>query len=233
MLIKKSVIRSLQNQSGHAGSGIVKISPVFTLYLSDSVDGIPGLTGIEDDEFAGKGEVPSETRPGPQLPSFSGPYTSAQVREVFDTDMEHDNISDRDGASTVFEESESFSVGEVMKSPVFDHEVRMLSFDAVVMSVSQELNRIKEDPQEDHFMEGTNNTPDHHHFHEIEEEEEEETETSKRVNGSSSKITSQAKESAIRRETEGEFRLLGRRKGNRFSSSKLFVGGVDFIHVVI
>nr|XP_043616596.1 uncharacterized protein LOC122588526 [Erigeron canadensis] len=285
LLIKKSVIRSLQNQSGHAGSGIVKISPVFPLYLSDSVDGIPGITGIEDDDFAGNGEVTSETRPGPQLPAFSGAYTSAQVREVFDTDMEHDDIYDRDGASTVFEESESFSIGEVMKSPVFsedessdnslwidlgqspigsdnggpannkhrdsasplppfwftgrsknkqlsspkptskiansplyDHEARMLSFDAAVMSVSQELDRIKEDPQEDHFMEATNNTPNHHHFHEIEEE----TETSKWENGSSSKITMQAKESAIRRETEGEFRLLGRREGNRFSSSKLF-----------
>lgn len=291
LLIKKSVIRSLQSQSGHAGSGIVKISPVFPLYLSDSVDGIPGLTGIEDDEVGGNGDITSESRPGPQLPAFSGAYTSAQVREVFDTEMEHDNNSDRDGASTIFEEGESFSVGEVMKSPVFsedessdnslwidlgqsplgsdsggcggqvnnkhggstsplppfwftgrnknkqlsspkptskianspiyDHEARMLSFDAAVMSVSQELDRIKEDPQEDHFME-TNNTPNHHNFYEIEEEE---TGTSKWENGSSSKITSQAKESAIRRETEGEFRLLGRREGNRFSGSRLF--GVD------
>ncbi|KAL8198080.1 hypothetical protein R6Q57_024435 [Mikania cordata] len=97
----------------------------------------------------------------------------------------------------------------------------MLSFDAAVMSVSQELDRIKEDPQENHFMEATNNTPNHHNFNEIEEE----TETSKWENGSGSKITSQAKESAIRRETEGEFRLLGRREGNRFSGSRLF--GVD------
>ncbi|KAI3777076.1 hypothetical protein L1987_46870 [Smallanthus sonchifolius] len=289
LLIKKSVIRSLQNQSGHAGSGIVKISPVFPLYLSDSVDGMPVLAGIEDDEVSGNGDGMSETRPGPQLPAFSGAYTSAQVREVFDTELEHDNISDRDGASTIFEESESFSVGEVMKSPVFsedessdnslwidlgqspagsdygggqvnnkhgvstsplppfwftgrnknkrlsspkptskianspiyDQEAQMLSFDAAVMSVSQELDRIKEDPQEDYFVEATNNTPNNHNFHEIEEE----TETSKWENGSSSKITSQAKESAIRRETEGEFRLLGRREGNRFPGSRLF--GVD------
>ncbi|KAI3726247.1 hypothetical protein L1987_66044 [Smallanthus sonchifolius] len=287
LLIKKSVIRSLQNQSGHAGSGIVKISPVFPLYLSDSVDGIPGLAGIEDDEIGGDADVVSESRPGPQLPAFSGAYSSAQVREVFDTEMEHDNISERD--CTIFEESETFSVGEVMKSPVFsedessdnslwidlgqsplgsdygggqvnnkhgvstsplppfwftgrnkhkqlsspkptskiasspmyDHEARMLSFDAAVMSVSQELDRIKEDPQENHFMEATNNTPNHHSFHEIEEE----TETGKWENGSSSKITSQAKESAIRRETEGEFRLLGRREGNRFPGSRPF--GVD------
>ncbi|KAK1433020.1 hypothetical protein QVD17_09924 [Tagetes erecta] len=286
LLIKKSVIRSLQTQSGQAGSGIVKISPVFPLYLSDSVDGIPGLAGIEDDEVGGNDDVVSESRPGPQLPAFSGAYTSAQVREVFDTEMEHDNISDRDG--TIFEESETFSVGEVMKSPVFsedessdnslwidlgqspvgsdygggqvnnkhvlstsplppfwftgrnknkqlsspkptskianspiyDQEAQMLSFDAAVMSVSQELDRIKEDPHENHFTEATNNTPNHHNFHEIEEE----TETSKWENGSSSKITSQAKESAIRRETEGEFRLLGRREGNRFPGSRRLFG---------
>ncbi|XP_076922716.1 uncharacterized protein LOC143584579 [Bidens hawaiensis] len=280
LLIKKSVIRSLQNQSGHAGSGMVKISPVFPLYLSDSVDGIPGLAGIENDEIGGKADVVSESRPGPQLPAFSGAYTSAQVREVFDTEMEH-------------EESETFSVGEVMKSPVFsedessdnslwidlgqspigsdysgqvnnkpdrastsplppfwftgrnknkqisspkptskianspvyDHEARMLSFDAAVMSVSQELDRIKEDPQEDHFMEATNNTPNHHNFHEIEEETE--TDTGQWENGSGSKITSQVKESAIRRETEGEFRLLGRREGNRFPGSRRLFGVDD------
>ncbi|KAL8199366.1 hypothetical protein R6Q57_012934 [Mikania cordata] len=293
LLIKKSVIRSLQNQSGHAGSGIVKISPVFPLYLSDSVDGMPRLAGIEDDEDNGNGDAMTESRPGPRLPAFSGAYTSAQVREVFDTEMEHDSISDRDGASTIFEESERFSVGEVMKSPVFsedessdnslwidlgqsplgsdyggdqennksgvspspmppfwftgqnknkglnkrlsspkptskianspiyDHEAQMLSFDAAVMSVSQELDRIKEHPQEDYFVQATNNTPNHHNFHEIEEE----SETSKRVNGSGSKVSFQAKESAIRRETEGEFWLLGRREGKRFPGSRLF--GVD------
>ncbi|KAL8198079.1 hypothetical protein R6Q57_024434 [Mikania cordata] len=113
LLIKKSVIRSLQNQSGHAGSGIVKISPVFPLYLSDSVDGIPGLARIEDDEIGGNVDVTSESKPGPQLPAFSGAYTSAQVREVFDTEMEHDMI---------FEDSETLSVGEVMKSPVFSED---------------------------------------------------------------------------------------------------------------
>ncbi|KAL0343610.1 UNVERIFIED_CONTAM: hypothetical protein Sangu_1248400 [Sesamum angustifolium] len=105
---------SLQNQSGHAGSGIVKITPVFPLYLSDSVDNFPGFG--EDEEASGNGEVNSETRPGSQLPAFSGAFTSAQVRDVFETEMEHDNSSDRDGTSTIFEETESISVGEVMKS---------------------------------------------------------------------------------------------------------------------
>ncbi|XP_076918210.1 uncharacterized protein LOC143578546 [Bidens hawaiensis] len=290
LLIKKSVIRSLQSQTGHAGLGIVKISPVFPLYLSDSVDGMPGLSGIEEEDVNGSGDVMLESGPGPRLPAFSGAYTSAQVREVFDTEIEHDNVSDRDGSSTIFEESEGVSVGEVMKSPVFsedesldnslwidlgsspvgsdygggpdkdkhglstspgppvwftgraknkplsspkssfktanspvcDHEAQMLSFDAAVMSVSQELDRIKEDPKEDYFVGPTNNTPNHENFHEIEEEHE----TSKWENGSGSKAASQANESSIRRETEGDFRLLGRREGNnnRFPGSRRIFG---------
>ncbi|KAA8547260.1 hypothetical protein F0562_003876 [Nyssa sinensis] len=320
LLIKKSVMGSLQNQSGHAGSGIVKITPVFPLYLSDSIDGLPGLAGIEDDEAAGNGEETSETRPGSQLPAFSGAYTSAQVRDVFETEMDHDNSSDRDGASTIFEETESISVGEMMKSPVFsedessdnslwidlgqsplgsdnssqlnkqkvasplppfwftgrknnkqlspklsskisnspiyDKEVlghhddrHVLSFDAAVLSVSQELDRIKEIPEEEQFTErnptfrNNGNGSDHRHVQEIQEE----PETSKPSptlhsavnrsrfnnatsvsqqhdlkNGSASKISLESKESAIRRETEGEFRLLGRREGNRLAGGRFF-----------
>ncbi|KAL2477319.1 Pyridoxal phosphate (PLP)-dependent transferase superfamily protein [Forsythia ovata] len=44
------------------------------------------------------------------------------VRDVFETDIEHDNSSDRDGTSTIFEETESISIGEVMKSPVFSED---------------------------------------------------------------------------------------------------------------
>ncbi|KAK1381522.1 hypothetical protein POM88_028266 [Heracleum sosnowskyi] len=82
LLIKKSAMGSLQNHSGHAGSGIVKITLVFPLYLSDSIDSLPGLTGVEGDELDGDGEVTSETRAGVNLPAFSGEYTSAQVRDV-------------------------------------------------------------------------------------------------------------------------------------------------------
>ncbi|KAA8531764.1 hypothetical protein F0562_006519 [Nyssa sinensis] len=318
LLIKKSVMGSLQNQSGHTGSGIVKITPVFPLYLSDSIDGLPGLAGIEDDEAGENGEVTSETRPASQLPAFSGVFTSAQVRDVFETEMDHDNSSDRDGASTIFEETESISVGEVMKSPVFSedessdnslwidlgqsplgsdhtgqsnklkvasplppfwftgrknkllspklsskisnspiydevvgpHEDRhVLSFDAAVLSVSQELDHVKEVAEEEQFSE-TNPTlrnngdaSDHQHVQEIQEE----PETSKPSptlnsavnrshftnansvsqhhslkNGSASEICLETKESAIRRETEGEFRLLGRREGNRFTGGRFF-----------
>ncbi|GAA0138477.1 hypothetical protein LIER_00218 [Lithospermum erythrorhizon] len=298
LLIKKSVIGCLQNQSGHAGSGIVKITPVFPLYLSDSVDNFPGF--VEHDEGVENGEIIAEARPANNLPAFSGAYTSAQVRDVFESEMEHDNTSDRDGTSTIFEETESISVGEVMKSPVFsedessdnslwidlgqspigsdgagqlnkqkssplpsfwfagrknnkrlspkpsklmgsprydkdvnqspldDHHV--LSFDAAVRSVTQEPDHASEIPGEQ-FREWTK-TPDLHHVSEIQEE----PETSQwRMNSTatyssaspSQRPTVESKESAIRRETEGEFRLLERREG-RIARSRLF--GIEDEH---
>nr|GMC67438.1 molybdenum cofactor sulfurase [Ipomoea batatas] len=273
LLIKKSVMSSLQNQSGHAGSGIVKITPVYPLYLSDSIDGFPGLA--EDGEAGGDSEVIKESRPGSQLPAFSGAFTSAQVRDVFETEMEHDNSSDRDGTSTIFEETESVSVGEVMRSPVFsedessdnslwidlgqsplgsdsaghpsrrnnkrlspkpskvlnspmyDKEVNpghredhMLSFDAAVRSVSQELDHFQDIPEEEQFTEeevetrkpdqmnsavkgyGLNKASTSEHFQ----------------NGSTSEICREIKDSAIRRETEEEIDQPGSR-GRRVSFS--------------
>lgn len=84
-LIKKSVIGCLQNQSGSTGSGMVKITPEYPLYLSDSVDGLDVLGGIEDNEVGTNGDKPSENRPGTQLPAFDGAFTSAQVRYVFES----------------------------------------------------------------------------------------------------------------------------------------------------
>ncbi|KAK4759102.1 hypothetical protein SAY87_020403 [Trapa incisa] len=125
LLIKKSVMGSLQNQSGATGSGMVKITPEFPLYLGDSMDGLEGISSIKD-EFAPNDDNdttnntnPSEARAGQQLPAFSGLYTSAQVKDVFETEMNNGNITDRDGASTCFEESGSISIGDMMKSPVF------------------------------------------------------------------------------------------------------------------
>ncbi|GLT75253.1 hypothetical protein SLA2020_469890 [Shorea laevis] len=322
LLIKKSVMGSLQNQSGSTGSGMVKITPEYPLYLSDSVDGLDKLAGTEDDEVGVNGDKPSETRPGSQLPAFSGAFTSAQVRDVFETEMEHDNGSDRDGTSTIFEETESISVGEVMKSPVFSedessdnsfwidlgqsplgsdnagqlnkqkiasplppfwfggrknhkqlspkpsskiygspiyddkdqgpHEDRhVLSFDAAVLSVSQETGRVKEVPEEEQFA-GTNNTlgnnkdSEHSQVHEIEEERSasrplpvgsvsnsvmngsrlnSSTSASRHArlaNGLTAELCPGVKESAIRRETEGEFRLLGRREVTRYAGSRFF-----------
>ncbi|KAL9327007.1 hypothetical protein ACSQ67_007652 [Phaseolus vulgaris] len=289
LLIKKSVMQSLQNQSGCTGSGMVKITPEFPVYLSDSVDGLDKFVGIEDDEITGLGDKTSETRQGTQLPAFSGAFTSAQVRDVFETEMDQDS-SERDGTSTIFEETESISVGEMIKSPVFsedessdnsfwidlgqsplgsdgkqpspkptskmygspmydDREVnlganedrRVLSFDAAVL-MSQELDRVKEVPEEEHVEEvdhysRNGNGSDHLHVDEILEE----PGTSEAVNngswlnnssslarhqslenGSTSEICADVKESAIRRETEGEFRLLGRREGNRYGGGRFF-----------
>ncbi|KAJ8513982.1 hypothetical protein OPV22_004416 [Ensete ventricosum] len=314
LIIKKSVMGSLQNQNGGTGSGMVRIVPVYPQYLSDSMDGLDMLHGSEDETINGNDEsFMPDTHRGSQLPVFSGAFTSAQVRDVFESEMDQDNSSDRDGASTIFEETESISVGEVMKSPVFsedessdnsfwidlgqspfgsDHSGQLnkgrpgspgppswftgrkthkkaspklasrmskspifddhvLSFDAAVLSVSQELDHVKEDPGEG----PSENGPKYarfQHVGEIEEEPKVKEASGKRAvkfcstNGSkvvrSSSVFGQhtghengltsemyhenhmeVKESAIRRETEGEFRLLGRREGNnnRFASGKL------------
>uniref|UniRef100_A0A1J3IKC0 Molybdenum cofactor sulfurase n=2 Tax=Noccaea caerulescens TaxID=107243 RepID=A0A1J3IKC0_NOCCA len=260
LLIKKSVMGSLQNQSGKTGSGIVKITPEYPLYLSDSVDGLDGLVGFEDHDDDNK--LKEAHRPGTQMPAFSGAYTSAQVRDVFETDVLEDNVSsDRDGttSTTIFEETESVSVGEVMRSPVFSEDESsdnsfwidlghsplgsdqhhnkiasplppiwftnkkrnqrqrhspkpihksysspmydgkdVLSFDAAVMSVTEH---------------GTNtnrrDSGNNLHVGEIQEE----NFGHSLANGSN--ISSEIKESAIRRETEREFRLLGRRDDGR------------------
>ncbi|XP_068655145.1 uncharacterized protein [Aristolochia californica] len=316
LLIKKSVMGSLQNQCGVAGSGMVKILPVYPQYLSDSVDGLDGLAGLEDEEIDGNEEFTSETHRGSQLPAFSGAFTSAQVRDVFEGEMDHDNSSDRDGTSTIFEETESVMAGDVMKSPAFsedessensfwidlgqspfayDHsgqlnknklgsppppswftgrknhkrlspkpvtmasrspiyddlqghvsstEDHVLSFDAAVLSVSQELDRVKEVPEDEQYNEDL--TPgkaqinaDYHFEREIQEVPEIKEESSSggaklngsrfHQNGSAYEIYQESlvetKQSAIRRETEGEFRLLGRREGTRFTEGRFF--GVD------
>ncbi|KAG6480544.1 uncharacterized protein LOC122017893 [Zingiber officinale] len=315
LLIKKSVMGSLQSQNGGTGSGIVRIVPVFPQYLSDSGDGLDVLDGLDAENINGNDESStSKTHKGSQPPAFSGAFTSAQVRDVFDTEMDQNNNSDHDGASTIFDDTDSISVGEVMKSPVFsedessdnsfwidlgqspygsDHSMQLnkgkfgspippswltgkknhkvslkeasrmlenplfndhaLSFDAAVLSVSQEQGRLKQSSHEGLSQ----NREDHSHLQkvtEIEEEPRVKEATQKqsvkfsspsgrriigstsglspstgRENGSASEIypevQNELKESAIRRETEGEFRLLGRREGNnnKFSGGK-FLG---------
>lgn len=296
LLIKKSAMASLQNPNGGTGSGMVKIIPVFPQYLSDSVDGLCGLESIEDENNGDEELILPDTNRGSQLPAFSGAYTSAQVRDVFDTEMDQDNCSDRDGASTIFEETESISVGEVMRSPVFsedgssdhsfwidlgqspfgsdcsgplnrgkigsplppswftgrknqkrtspnvaskiskspiydDHD-HVLSFDAAVLSVSQEVDRVKEDADEEPPEVGRNDVV-LHRVSEIQEEPDARAIVGSRVvkfsctNGHENGSIVEAKESAIRRETEGDFRLLGRREGNnnRLAGGRLF--GLD------
>ncbi|KAF9608826.1 hypothetical protein IFM89_011864 [Coptis chinensis] len=317
LLIKKSLMGKLQNQSGCAGSGMVRIVPVFPQYLCDSIDGLDGLAGIEDQGDDGNDELTPETNTGPQLPAFSGVFSSSQVRDVFETDMDQDNSSDRDGASTIFEEGDSISVGEVMRSPLFSEDEssdnsiwidlgqspyrsdnsgqlngrlgsplppswftgrnnhkqlspkpaskisrspiydgrevnfgrngdHILSFDAAVLSVTQELHHVKEVPEEELVetapsSESNRKCANFGHDGEIQEEREISEESmlgrSSEMNGFNSQTFSQhaslsncrtsglcqdAKESAIRRETEGDFRLLGRREGNRFAGGRFF-----------
>ncbi|KAF8085471.1 hypothetical protein N665_0666s0019 [Sinapis alba] len=258
LLIKKSVISCLQSQSGKTCSGIVKITPEYPLYLSDSMDGFNGVTGIEHNDIAINGDSKAM---GTQLPAFSGVYTSAQVQDAFETDMVHEVGSDKYGtSSTVFEEAESISVGELIKSPVFsedestdsqlwidlgqspadsdnankqrspllvpqNHKRRIsprpaskasngggshvLSFDAAVLSVSQEVAEV-------HTSHGLR-------VNEIQEEEDGGSSSKMVSEGNGNGSTSGIKESAIRRETEGEFRLLGRREKSQYNGGRLLV----------
>ncbi|OWM80770.1 uncharacterized protein LOC116192723 [Punica granatum] len=306
LLIKKSSMGSLQNQCGQAGTGMVRVVPVFPQYLSDSVDGFDLFGGAEDNEINGNKEEQAlpEVNGGSQMPAFSGVFTSNQVRDVFETEMEQDNSSERDGASTIFEEAESVSVGEVMKSPIFSEddssdnsywidlgqspvgssspplqsswvlgrrnnkllspkpvsrisrspmygdkranhkldEEPVLSFDAAVLSVSQELDRFKDIPEEEQ-VEVTNGSSDRvngsHYCGEIQEEDD--IHANSALNGfrnddgatrasqnddqgglSKAEICRERNESAIKRETEGEFRLLERRERSRFDGSRFF-----------
>lgn len=310
LLIKKSVMSCLQSPNGGTGTGMVRIMPVFPQYLSDSVDGFDGvLDGLEDDTIIPIEEgSASNSLHATHLPAFSGAYSSAQVREVIEDEMDQDS-SDRDGASTIYEENESVSVGEVMKSPVFsedessensfwvdlgqsplgsDHSEQsskgklgsplpaswfsgrknvkktspkvlsklrrspipdnhVVSFDAAVRSVSQELEHGKDFTEEDCSQNGIKNVVPIK-VSEIEEDQDgkqnkrfvkfscangpaEGSSTSvfggctARGNGSTSEICSEAKDSAIRRENEGDFRLLGRREAHnsRFNGGR-FVG---------
>ncbi|XVE69982.1 hypothetical protein DITRI_Ditri10aG0035000 [Diplodiscus trichospermus] len=317
LLIKKSVMASLQNQCGHTGSGMVKILPIYPQYVGDSMDGFDILAGLED-ETAKDNEESLPEKNGGSLPAFSGVFTSNQVRDVFETEMDHDNSSDRDGASAIFEEAENLSVGDLMKSPVFSedessensywidlgqspfgsdnsgqltrqktdsnlpppswfsgkrnnkrlspkltskipmspiyndreknmrlHEDPVLSFDAAVLSVSQDSIQFKEIPEEQHaetdpaFGED-GKYKDSQYFGEIQEESgiRDESELansilSSKLNGFkpkngvlentlASEICQEKRESAIRRETESEFRLLGRREGSRFANGRFF-----------
>ncbi|GLJ25950.1 hypothetical protein SUGI_0497440 [Cryptomeria japonica] len=124
LFIKNSVLGCLQNK-GNTGTGMVRIIPVSPQYLSDSgerhdgtvreIDGTKEI-GEEDDGYG------SEFPIGPHLPAFSGAFSSAQVRDVFESEMEYENNSDRDGASTICEEIDNLSVDEIMKSPIFSEE---------------------------------------------------------------------------------------------------------------
>ncbi|KAI4992955.1 hypothetical protein ZWY2020_007268 [Hordeum vulgare] len=122
LLIKKSVIGSLQGRNGCNASWMVRIIPVFPQYVSDSIDEFDAVEtkGLEDDSCTPIDEnaVP-DVRNGSRLPAFLGMYTSAQVRETFESDPGRDSSSDRDGPNTIFEETDIIYVDEVMRSTTF------------------------------------------------------------------------------------------------------------------
>ncbi|KAL8248787.1 hypothetical protein R6Q59_005655 [Mikania micrantha] len=84
LLIKKSVIGSLLNQPGHTGSGIVKISPVFPSYFLDSIDTISEL------DVDGSDEVPERGLAGARLSAFS--VGDVMRSPVFSEDESPENL---------------------------------------------------------------------------------------------------------------------------------------------
>ncbi|KAE8731344.1 AP2/B3-like transcriptional factor family protein, putative isoform 1 [Hibiscus syriacus] len=275
LLIKKSVMTSLRNQSGHTGSGMVKIIPIYPQYLSDSMDWLDVLADLEDQTAKHDEESLPEKNSGSHMPAFSGVLTSKQVGNVFEIEMDRCNSSDRDGVSTIFEEAENFSVGDLMRSPIFSedessdnsywidlgqspfgsddsgqlkpettlppswlsrkirnskglspkltsniglHGDPWLSFDAAVLPASHELNRFKDiHEQQPVHMDPASGDDEKYDglrcFGEIQEESDIEDGVLDNT---------LASESAVRRDTEGEFRLLGRREESRFDNGRFF-----------
>ncbi|KAL0914447.1 hypothetical protein M5K25_014795 [Dendrobium thyrsiflorum] len=107
---KKSIIGCLHSQNGGTWSGMATIAH----YLSDSADGFSGFDATEKDQFDDEKTLMPGTSKMSQRSAFSSTFTLAQVKDVIETEMDLDNSSDRDGASTIFEEIESVSVEELM-----------------------------------------------------------------------------------------------------------------------
>ncbi|KAF2309905.1 hypothetical protein GH714_005561 [Hevea brasiliensis] len=247
LLIKKSVMANLQNESGRTGLGMVRILPVFPQYLGDSMDGLDVFTGMENDAMNGSEDAESETRGESQMPAFSGVLTTNEVRDVLENEMEHDSSSDRDGASTVFEEAESISVGDVMKSPIFSEDESSdnsywidLGQSPLASHNSGQLtkqrtgspllstwflrkkrhNQLSTRPTSKMYKNPIYDDDHHHRFHNdalsVDETVLSVSQDLDLTKGISEEQRQEAKESAIRRETEGDFRLLGRRARGRF-----------------
>ena len=87
-----------------------------------TIDGLDILAGLEDETAKQNEESLPEKNGGSQMPAFSGVFTSNQVWDVFEAEMDHGNSSDRDRASTILDEAENLSVSDFMKSPVFSED---------------------------------------------------------------------------------------------------------------
>ncbi|KAG0466194.1 hypothetical protein HPP92_017774 [Vanilla planifolia] len=112
LLIKKSELGCLVDQNGGAGFGMVRITPIFPDYLSESFDA--NEQQIKEDERT-MVTVPNRQS---QMPAFSGAYTLAEVGDVIETETNQENGSREDSASTSIDGG-SLLFGKVMKSPLF------------------------------------------------------------------------------------------------------------------
>ena len=150
LLIKKSMITNLKSTNGGIGTGMVRIVPEIPQYLSNP-----------DDEAL----PPSLSLPAV---AFSGAFTSSQVKDVFEGEVDHEDSSEN-------------SMGDMMRSPAFSEDdssensnslwidlgqsphsgasplppswiagrrqfpTAKISFDAALLSMSQELPEIQEE----------------------------------------------------------------------------------------
>lgn len=126
LFIKNSVMDSLENHGGAPAVGLVRIVPPSPpSYLSDSADERDSKCAGDDADDDKKEIVPKFHRGSDHLPAFSGTFSSLQVRDVFESEMDS---SFRDEVS---EDIETGSVGEVMQSPICseDENENMLCID--------------------------------------------------------------------------------------------------------
>ncbi|GLJ39396.1 hypothetical protein SUGI_0804560 [Cryptomeria japonica] len=89
LFIKESVLGCLQNK-GNTGTEMVSIIHVSPQYLSDSGERCNGTVQESDGtNEIGEDGYGSESSIRPHLPAFSGAFSSAQVRDVFESEMEY------------------------------------------------------------------------------------------------------------------------------------------------
>eukprot|EP00252_Welwitschia_mirabilis_P009277 TRINITY_DN21730_c0_g1_i1.p1 TRINITY_DN21730_c0_g1~~TRINITY_DN21730_c0_g1_i1.p1 ORF type:complete len:1015 (-),score=241.37 TRINITY_DN21730_c0_g1_i1:172-3216(-) len=123
LFIKNTALGCLQNKVTATGSGMVRIVPALPPDPMDCADGHVSAVEEGEDEIVEDDDCGIDLQGGGNhLPAFSGPFSSVQVRDVFENEMDYDNSSDRDGTSTACDDTDDFSVEEIMKSPVSSEE---------------------------------------------------------------------------------------------------------------
>ncbi|GFY88795.1 pyridoxal phosphate (PLP)-dependent transferases superfamily protein [Actinidia rufa] len=139
------------------------------------------------------------------------PSIISRVIEAQQQDVEAKTICDRIARNVAQQ------IGSVYEEESHHEELNVLSFDAAVLSMSRDLDHLKEVPEEEQLIEALPSSQNGSrkglwHEHDLEIQEEPQISKYSGVNGSS---LTNPNENAVTRETEGEFRLLGRREGGR------------------